>query len=263
MKITALVENKGTGGLKGVHGLSLYIETAEHKIIFDVGPDGTLFDNARTLGISLAEADTVIISHGHYDHGGALARLLEINKTARVYVQRRAFERHYAKILLIKKDIGLDAALAAHPQIVLTDGDFVIDGGLRLFTVTDTAKCHSSANDTLYAGDVPDKFAHEQNLIISGGATALIMGCGHTGIVNIMEKAAQYAPGVCVGGYHLYNPTTKKTVPNALLDEIAAELSRWDVRYYTCHCTGEDAFAYLSARVPNMAYLPCGGTVEI
>ena len=43
MKITALVENTTARGLRTVHGLSLYIETATHRLLFDVGPDDTLF----------------------------------------------------------------------------------------------------------------------------------------------------------------------------------------------------------------------------
>ena len=34
-----------------------------------------------------------------------------------------------------------------------------------------------------------DNFRHEQNLIISENKVVLIMGCGHTGVVNIMEEA--------------------------------------------------------------------------
>ena len=263
MKITALVENKSTGALHGVHGLSLYIETPNHKILFDLGPDKTLFDNSIALGLDLASIDTVIISHGHYDHGGALEHFLEFNSTAKIYVQRKAFERHYAKALPLNVDVGLNASLKNHPQIILTDGDFEIDGELRLFIVSDTSRCYSEANDTLYDDAGKDTFAHEQNLIISGDPNVLITGCGHAGIVNILEKAAQFSPKVSVGGYHLFNPNTKKTVPSELLDEIAAELTRYDTRYYTCHCTGEKAFRYLSERVPNMEYLQCGGVIEV
>lgn len=91
MNITALVENQSRSGLKAVHGLSLYIETAHHKILFDLGPDETLFENARALGIDLRAVDTVVLSHGHGDHGGALAAFLRLNRDARVYVQRSAF----------------------------------------------------------------------------------------------------------------------------------------------------------------------------
>ena len=71
MLITALVENTAKSELKTKHGLSLHIETKKHKLLFDLGPDHTLFNNASLRGIDLTKVDTVILSHGHYDHGGA------------------------------------------------------------------------------------------------------------------------------------------------------------------------------------------------
>ncbi|WP_242831347.1 hypothetical protein [Desulfitobacterium dehalogenans] len=62
MKITALVENQTKCELKAKHGLSLYIETQKHKILFDLGPDNTLFDNAKTRGIDLLRL-TQLLSH--------------------------------------------------------------------------------------------------------------------------------------------------------------------------------------------------------
>ena len=85
MKITALVENKSEGRTIPKHGLSLYIETQKHKILFDLGPDDTPFKNAEIMNIDLSEVDTVIISHGHMDHGGALKRFLQVNGKARIY----------------------------------------------------------------------------------------------------------------------------------------------------------------------------------
>lgn len=263
MKITALVENETKGELKSKHGLSLYIETQNHKMLFDLGPDNVLFENAKAKGIDLAKVDSVIISHGHIDHGGALDQFLKINSTAKIYVQRKAFEPHYSKFLFLKIRIGLNDKLKNHPQIVLIDGDYQIDEELKLFTVSDIDKCYSSANDSLYEKGQKDDFSHEQNLIIQEKQTALIVGCGHAGIVNIMEKAKQYNPKLCVGGYHLFNRLTKKTVPVAVLNEIVKELEKYSqTRFYTCHCTGTEAFNYMSQQMPNLFYLSCGETVE-
>ncbi len=264
MRITALVENTAKSGLKAKHGLSFYIETKKHKILFDLGPDDTVFGNAAKMGIDLSKADTVIISHGHYDHGGALKSFLEINSDANVYVQKAAFEPYFSKVLLVKVPIGLDSSLKEHRQVKLLEGDYKIDDELFLFTVTDTDKLRSSANDSLYDKNGRDKFLHEQNLIISEEKTALILGCGHAGVTNIMEKAAEYKPDVCIGGFHLYNPTAKKTVADALLDDISAELGRYEnTKFYTCHCTGEEAFDYLSKKMKHLDYISCGDVLEI
>lgn len=264
MKITALVENRSNCDLIPVHGLSLYIETERHKLLFDLGPDNTLLKNAEKRGIDLGQVDAVVISHGHSDHGGALAAFLKINHTAKVYIQRRAFEKHFSKSLgFVEVSIGLDRKLMDHPQVVLVDGEFQIDKELLLFTVADASRLHSPANDTLYDEQGPDGFAHEQDLLIFGKRNVLIMGCGHCGVVNILERAKGYGPKVCVGGYHLMVPAAKKSVPEALLSEIARELEGYDMDFYTCHCTGEEAFRYLAERVPRMRYLTCGDTLII
>lgn len=64
MKIISLVENRTKSDCMVKHGLSLYIETRTHKILFDLGPDNTLFDNAVRRNIDISKVDTVIVSHG-------------------------------------------------------------------------------------------------------------------------------------------------------------------------------------------------------
>lgn len=264
MKITELVENRSECELKPVHGLSLYIETENHKLLFDLGPDDTLLKNAEKRGIDLGGVDTVIISHGHADHGGALAAFLEVNHTAKIYVQRRAFEKHFSKLLgVVKVSIGLDRKLMDHPQVVLVEGEHRIDEELLLFTVADASAFHSPANDTLYDEKGRDAFAHEQDLVIFGEKNALVMGCGHCGVVNILERAKAYGPKACIGGYHLMIPAAKKTVPEEILAGIANALKGYDMEFYTCHCTGEEAYRYLAERLPNMHYLSCGESIEV
>ena len=64
------------------HGLSLFIETEEHKILFDMGQSDAFIKNALSLGIDIAKVDIAVISHGHYDHGGGLRYFLELNRSA-------------------------------------------------------------------------------------------------------------------------------------------------------------------------------------
>ena len=60
MKITTLLENKTTcDALRCEHGLSLYIETAKHKILFDSGASDAFWENTKAAArelLSLAAA---------------------------------------------------------------------------------------------------------------------------------------------------------------------------------------------------------------
>lgn len=264
MKITALVENQSNCDLKPTHGLSLYIETEKHKLLFDLGPDQTLFENARKKGIRLDEVDTVVISHGHMDHGGALGRFLKINHRAKIYIQRKAFEPHYTKLLCFRIPVGLNGKWKENGQIVLLDGDYTVDDELQLFVVPETEKCYSVANDMLCTKKGHDDFLHEQNLLISEKKKVLIIGCGHAGVVNILEKVKEEKLEYCIGGYHLMNPVAGKVVPETLLFEIAGELKKYPgTHFYTCHCTGKRAYEYLQSRVDDMNYLSCGEMLTI
>ncbi len=260
MKITALVENKSECELTPQHGLSFYIETNQHKMLFDLGKDHTFLENAKKRDIDIESIDIVIISHGHYDHGGGLHHFLEVNHTAKVYIQRKALDEYFSTASGKKRYIGLDAEFKNHPQFILLDGGCKIDEELELFTVGAKEKCRSTANDALLDAQGRDSFDHEQNLIITEhGRKVMIMGCGHKGVVNILEAAQKYQPEICVGGFHLYSPSSGETVSEKLLEDICKELERYkEIQFYTCHCTGEKAFAYLAERLKNIKYLSCG-----
>ena len=55
----------------------------------------------------------------------------------------------------------------------------------------------------------------------------------------------------------------REMVPETLLEGIAGELRRRSVRYYTCHCTGQQATRILRGLVPDMHSLSCGETIEL
>ena len=73
MKVTSLVEDTSRRGLPVEHGLSLHIQLDDgRQVLFDMGQRRLFGDNAKRLGIRLADVDVAIVSHGHYDHGGGL-----------------------------------------------------------------------------------------------------------------------------------------------------------------------------------------------
>ncbi|MFS8541429.1 MAG: MBL fold metallo-hydrolase [Tissierellales bacterium] len=71
MIIKTLVENTALSkNFASEHGLSLYIEANSRKILFDIGASGLFLENAKKLNLDISEVDYLIISHGHFDHGG-------------------------------------------------------------------------------------------------------------------------------------------------------------------------------------------------
>ena len=91
MRIINLIENtEGKAGCAAAHGLSFYIETAKHKLLVDLGPSAETLTNAETLGVDLKQIDTVILSHGHYDHSGGILPFAALNPTAAIYLQKTA-----------------------------------------------------------------------------------------------------------------------------------------------------------------------------
>lgn len=274
MIIKVLSENTSSSeALRCEHGLSLYIETAEHRLLFDTGASSLFAENAEKMGVDLTAVDLAVISHGHYDHGGGLPAFLRINNKAKIYLNRKAFGAYYARRPGGRYDyIGLPETLSPGGRFVLCGDRFVIDAELELFSGVTGEAFIPQGNSTLFVRDgnayLQDDFAHEQNLIITeNGKTLLIAGCAHKGIVNILahyraEKGL--TPDVVIGGFHLYNHGTKQSEAPETVDAIGRYLLGTDSRYYTCHCTGIEAYDRLKAVMgERINYLATGDQLEI
>lgn len=245
------------------HGLSLYIETGKHKLLFDMGQSAAFADNAEKLGVDLSAVDLAVLSHGHYDHGGGLARFLETNSTASVYLSNHAFEPHYNGI---EKDIGLDRSLEQSDRLIFTAMDVGLDQGMKLYMAEnregsyplDPAGLQMAAEDGTL---IPEDFRHEQYLMIhENGKRILFSGCSHRGILNIMEW---FQPDILIGGFHFskIDPHGKERYR---LDQAAEILSRYDCTYYTCHCTGQGQYDYLKEKMGDrLHYLATGQTLHL
>lgn len=96
MRIVTLIENTpGAEGCAHEHGLSLYVQTSRHRLVLDTGATGAFADNAAAVGIDLTTVDTVVLSHGHYDHAGGLLRMAQLAPGAPIWMQRGAGRDFY------------------------------------------------------------------------------------------------------------------------------------------------------------------------
>ncbi len=258
MKIVTLMENTTQReNLLTEHGLSLYIETMDRKILFDTGASGSFANNAQKLGIDLAQVDLVILSHGHNDHCGGLTRLFEVNDHAPVYLHRKAGEPHYNAEDTF---IGIMPGLLNHPRFRFVEETLELGQGLTLYAWEDregVAPVDTAGLTVLRQGSLtPDDFSHEIYLLIQeAGKRVLFSGCSHRGILNI---ANWFQPDVLVGGFHFFRqPADGDVVVGA-----ARTLLTYHTVYFTGHCTGLAQYETMKEIMADrLHYLSTGTTV--
>lgn len=64
--------------------------------------------------------------------------------------------------------------------------------------------------------------------------------------------------------FHLIGMKVKKDNDREFFDNLAENLNNMNVnKYYTCHCTGEENYNYLSNKMSNLYELKTGMTIEV
>lgn len=248
MKIINLIEDtKGVEKCYYEHGLSFYIETGKHKLLLDTGATAAFLDNAKELGIDLTKVDTVIISHGHYDHTGGILAFTSLNSNAKIYIQKSAQGSFYNYRNQEEKYIGMDKKIADLEQVVFLEGDLKIDEELSIFTNVTGRKLWPKGNEILKKkcnGEfLQDDFCHEQYLVVTEGEkSVLLSGCAHNGILNILDKYKELfcgSPTHVISGFHMMKKNEYTEEDTGMIEETAHILSKMDTLFYSGHCTGE------------------------
>ncbi|NLC31759.1 MAG: MBL fold metallo-hydrolase [Clostridiales bacterium] len=273
MKITMLSENTSISeDLKSEHGLSVLIQTKDAVVLFDTGASGTFFRNAQKMDVDIADVTHLVISHGHYDHGGGIDTFIQENDKASIHIREEAFGGQYAKRHAGQTEyVGLAKHLMNNGRMIFAQKQTQLMPGITLHSDIKLIEPIPDTNSGLLMekeGEMlADDFSHEQVMTVEeDGKMLLLTGCSHHGIVNILEhikKITGREPDVVIGGFHLESHSSG-TADDKLLDHIASYLSLTKAQYYTCHCTGLTAYEKLNYRLGDqLQYLSCGQTITI
>lgn len=197
-------------GLQGGWGFSCLIEGIEKTVLFDTGADGhILLDNMQRQGIAPETIDIIVLSHAHLDHIGGVYDLLQKNSKLTLYVPASFPESFKDQV----KCYGAPTIEVKKPIEILKG---------------------------VYSTGEMDALMKEQSLIIrTPKGVAIITGCAHPGIVNIVKRAKEILDDevlLVMGGFHL------KSKSEGEIKTIISEIQKLGVRYVgPCHCSGDKA----------------------
>ena len=263
-KVTILSTMLADAGV-GEWGFAALLEADGHRVLIDTGalPD-TVLRNLQALRLDLASVEDVVLTHFHADHtGGLLTLRRELMKQnpralARVHVARGVFwSRPGASGREGNPMLGVKREFEA------TGGQFIEHADwselLPGVWLTGPVPRHTSEKNYGFHGDVgrvqspaglvEDNVPEDQSVVVSTrDGLIVITGCGHAGIVNILDYTRgklNHAPvyGV-LGGLHLFEK------PDEQIAWTADEMKKDGVRLFLgAHCTGIESVYQMRARM--------------
>ena len=252
-------------------GLSCLISirkgSATKTLLFDSGPeDGILERNVSRLGVDLGPVEAIVLSHGHWDHAGAMLRALQLirdrngGREIPYYAhpdmfRTRADKQPNGSMRLIE-DVPSIAALTAHgAQVVntteaqlLLDGMVHVSGEIPRITPFERGLPGQHRKTLDGAGwELDELIMDERFLIVNVADKGLIVftACSHAGVINVLKHARTCFGGVplhaVVGGLHLAG------VNERIIPETVEAMREFELAVIAAgHCTGWRAMTALA-----------------
>lgn len=273
MKITVLNENMVyRKNIIAEHGLSILIEHDNKKILMDVGQSDVFLKNAKALNINLNDLDGIVISHGHYDHGGGIKYLESLSNIPGIYITKNALipkfsinknTNKYYFNGINESDLNL-----FKDKLHFTDKIEEIFDNFYLISnipyINDFENKPSKFFLKKNGNMILDEMSDEQVLVIrTKNGLCIFMGCAHMGVVNAIEYIKKvfneekiYA---LFAGMHLINADSQR------INKTIEYLKNNNIQYIMpCHCSGYRVVSKIAAECENnFIEVQCGKTIQL
>jgi len=263
------------------HGLSCLV-TAErggvrHTLLFDTGPEEYAFErNVTRLAADIGAVESIVLSHGHWDHAGAMLLALQMirvrngGKEIPYYAHPDMFRTRAAKLAdgasrqmeelpspEALASFGAKVVVTREPQALL-DGMFYVSGEVPRVTPFERGYPGQVRRTTDGKGWEPDELLVDERWLavnVKGKGLVVLTSCSHAGVINVLLHARQTFPDVplyaVMGGLHL-SGANEKIIPQTVeglkqfkLNTIAAG-----------HCTGWRAMSALANAFGDQVLAP-------
>lgn len=279
-------------------GLSLLLESklgdAAHTFLLDYGwtPEA-LIGNMELLQVNAGKIDSLILSHGHFDHWGGLIGFLDKHRNilppdltlycggednfCQRYVgsgtpgqladfgmlDRRDILAHRIKVVLAETPVVIAGQAFTTGKIKRSGIERVLPNSMVEFAEKNGAGCNAShyLPAEMEGKIVPDEHIHEHATCFNLKDKGLIVvsSCGHVGIVNSVRQA-QEVSGISkvhaiMGGFHL------GPAPADYLAQVVAEISTLNPDVLIpMHCSGLNFTQEAQRQMPGKVLTTMTGT---
>ncbi|QGT99284.1 Metal-dependent hydrolases of the beta-lactamase superfamily II [Candidatus Syntrophocurvum alkaliphilum] len=262
--VSILVENTAPmPSVIGEYGFAALVTVNNENYLIDTGNGDAIFKNASAMGENLNEVSNLIISHGHFDHTGAVSSLLKMGGIKKIYAHSAVFSKRYIVTEDDKKDIGscfsLEEVQTNNAEMIFTDNFTQIAPNIYLTGAVprnndyeDVGSFAGGSFKTEHNGNLVDDTLPDDIALIIDHPDGLIIisGCAHSGIVNIInyaiEKTGRKKILSFIGGTHLMTASDERI--NKTIEFLkTCNFSQ----IIPCHCTGFYSAAKLYSALGN------------
>ncbi len=267
MRFFVLVNDYGCeNNCEKEHGLSLYIEALNKKILMDVGQSNIFLQNAEKLNIDISSIDYLVLSHGHHDHGKGLKNLE--NTGLPFYCHPECFISRFRK-----RDTSFYAGIGTTQEelskkfdVTLSKESLKISDGIYFLGEIERKNNFEAKTTPLVLEDGKDDWIYDDSgiAIVENNELIVVSGCAHSGICNTIEYAKKVTGAnkvkAVIGGFHLkeINDATNKTIDYFKKEKIEY--------IFMGHCTSPevcDEFEKILNDVSKITNIQVGGVYTI
>ena len=247
--------------------LTVSVGQRSHTLLFDAGPEGSLFlRNCDNMGASLAAVEAIAISHGHWDHMGALLDALDqvtqLNHGRPVpcHVNPGMFRERGARLTTGQiapfQRVPSPEELTAHgAQLINSEAPrWLLDDCVYLSGEIPRISSFEKGRPDHLCRPAPDRPWEPDPLILDeryvavhvrGKGLIVFSSCSHAGVVNVLLDARASCPDVplygLLGGLHLAGAAMERLIPDTM-----AHLPQFGLQQIMpAHCTGWRALCAL------------------
>ena len=278
----AQLQNWLRAPLVAEHGFSALVSLEEdgkkRGILLDSGlsPNAAL-NNVEALGLDLSSCEAVVSSHGHVDHAGGLIRIKEKIGQSRIplILHPHAFRNRVmrfpdGRILPFPAPIREQLESVGYDITERTDASLIIDGRILITGEIPRTNDFEKGNP-IHFSEIDGKMESDpliqddQAVVVDvrNKGLVVITGCGHSGIVNTVERAKELTGEdrvfAIMGGMHLSGGIFEPIIPRTVqeLNRISPNI------LIACHCTGMRAIQEMARTMPHSVVQNSVGTTYL